>query len=76
MSEEGAYLRVVSLNGGMNFKRRMVEMGIHKNVELIVRQRQGSGIVVTMGETRLALGGGLAHKILVVPVRRNHEASK
>jgi len=34
---------------------------------VVVRNRQGGGLVVMRGETRYALGGGMAHKIMVVP---------
>jgi ferrous iron transport protein A len=34
----------------------------------VVRQHQGGGVVVMRGETRFALGGGMAHKIMVAPV--------
>ena len=65
MADEGA--RVVALNGGAGLDRRMTEMGLNVGAELVVRQRQGGGLVVMRGETRFALGGGMAHKIMVTP---------
>ena len=44
---------------------RVAELGLNVGSELVVRQRQGGGLVVGRGETRFALGGGMAHKILV-----------
>lgn len=69
MADEGARLRVVALRGGDNLSRRMTEMGLNVGSELVVRQRQGGGgLVVSRGEMRFALGGGMAHKVMVEKV--------
>ena len=66
MAAEGARVRVVALHGGDGLIRRMTEMGLNIGSELTVRQRQGGGgLVVARGETRFALGGGMAHKVMV-----------
>lgn len=65
MAGEGVRLRVVALRGGGSMDRRMTEMGLNVGSEVTVRQRQGGGLVVSRGETRYALGGGLAHKVMV-----------
>lgn len=65
MAEEGSAVRVVALRGGHGLDRRMTDMGLNVGCELTVRQRQGSGVVVTRGDARYALGHGLAHKVLV-----------
>lgn len=67
MADEGARVRVVVLMGGAGLEKRMTEMGLNVGAELVVRQRQGGGLVVMRGETRFALGGGMAHKIMVAP---------
>jgi ferrous iron transport protein A len=67
MADEGARVRVVGLAGGNGLERRMTEMGLNVGAELVVRQRQGGGLVVMRGATRFALGGGMAHKIMVAP---------
>jgi len=67
MADDGARVRVVGLMGGTGLARRMTEMGLNVGAELVVRQRQGGGLVVMRGETRFALGGGMAHKIMVAP---------
>lgn len=66
MADEGARVRIVALRGGAGLDRRMTEMGLNVGSELTVRKRQGGGgLVVSRGETRFALGGGLAHKVMV-----------
>lgn len=67
MATEGARLRVVALRGS-DVDKRLTEMGINVGAELVVSQHQGGGVVVMRGETRFALGGGMAHRIMVVPV--------
>lgn len=68
MASEGEPVRVVSILGGSSMALRVAELGLNVGSELVVRQRQGSGLVVGRGETRFALGGGMAHKILVARV--------
>lgn len=68
MADEGASVRVVALHGGEQLGRRATEMGLNVGAELVVRQREAGGLVVMRGETRFALGGGMAHRILVTPV--------
>lgn len=68
MAGAGARVRVVALRGGAGLDKRMTEMGLNVGAELVVRQHQGGGVVVMRGETRFALGGGMAHKIMVAPV--------
>lgn len=60
---------IVGLLAGRRLDRRLTELGLTIGSELKVFQRQSGGsLVVVNGEIRLALGGGMAHKILVVPV--------
>ncbi|TCJ15514.1 ferrous iron transport protein A [Parasulfuritortus cantonensis] len=65
MADEGARVRVVALRGGSGLSKKMTEMGLNVGSELSVRQRQGGGMVVARGETRYAIGGGMAHKVWV-----------
>lgn len=67
MADEGMRVRIVSLMGGEGLARRVTEMGLNIGAEVLVKQRQGGGLVVMRGETRFALGGGMASKIMVAP---------
>ena len=67
MATPGVFVRVAALRGsGMD--RRMTEMGLNVGAEIRVVQHQGGGLVVQRGESRFALGAGLAHRVLVVPI--------
>lgn len=65
MAQEGETVKIQSLNGGKNMEARLTSMGLNVGSELLVSQRQGGNLVVIRGETRLALGMGIAHKIMV-----------
>jgi ferrous iron transport protein A len=54
------------LRGGEEFTHRMVALGFTPGVELMVVQNYGRGpIIVTVRDTRVALGRGEALKVLV-----------
>jgi ferrous iron transport protein A len=68
LARENQPVRVVDVTGGKNLLRRLLAMGISDNTELIVLRRHSGlegGMVVRCGESRWALGTGMAHKILV-----------
>jgi ferrous iron transport protein A len=68
-ASENTTLRVVAIHGGAGLARRLAEMGLVVGSEITVCQRQGGGgLVVMRGETRFALGGGMAHRILVCTI--------
>ena len=77
MASEGETVKIVSIVGGKNLVKRLIAMGIVADTQLQILQRQkGSGLILARGETRLALGAGMANKILVVPMVENlpHDA--
>lgn len=66
MAREGERLRVHLLRGGKAMEMRLTTLGLNVGSELTVSQREGGNLVVLRGETRIALGAGMAHKIMVV----------
>ncbi|MDZ7752795.1 MAG: ferrous iron transport protein A [Gammaproteobacteria bacterium] len=67
MAAEGQRVRIHALRAGRNLDGRLTELGLNVGTEITVIQRQGSGLVVSRGAGRLAIGGGMAMKVLVVP---------
>lgn len=65
MASEGDRVQIFLLCGGDGLAMRLTTLGLNLGSELTVSQRQGGGLVVIRGETRLALGTGMAQKILV-----------
>jgi ferrous iron transport protein A len=68
MATENTLVRIVAIRGGATLTRRLTEMGLNIGSEISVRQQSGGGLVISRGETRFALGGGMAHKVIVCPV--------
>lgn len=66
MAQEGERVRIRLLRGGKGLEMRLTSLGLNVGSELVVSQHQGGNMVVLRGETRLALGAGIAHKIMVI----------
>ncbi len=58
LADEGVRVRIL----------RLTELGLNVGSEIQVMQRQGGGLLIARGETRIALGAGMASKILVTPL--------
>jgi len=69
MASENEILRIVEVNHGYKFKKKLSEMGLYPNstVELIKNDICGPLIVDVKG-SRLIIGRGQAQKILVEEV--------
>lgn len=66
LAGEGEHLRIAAFGGGRGFLFKMTEMGLPVGTELTVVHRDGGGsIVVARNDTRIALGAGMAHRIMV-----------
>ncbi len=61
----GATAEIVWILGGRGMVRRLVALGLRPGSTVTVLHQRGRGIVLSSGETRIALGGGVAEKILV-----------
>jgi Fe2+ transport system protein FeoA len=65
----GDPVRVTAFSHGRgDAEKRLAGMGIAVGSELRLVQHEGSGLVVAVGHARIALGHGLAQKILVTPI--------
>lgn len=69
MADVGKWVKVVGVVGGKNLARRLMAMGMIEDTQVqVLHCHNSTGVVVACGETRLAVGAGVAHKIMVVPV--------
>lgn len=66
MAQEGETVTIFLLRGGKGLEMRLTSLGLNVGSELMVSHRQGGQMVVIRGETRLALGAGMAQKIMVI----------
>jgi ferrous iron transport protein A len=64
----GEYVRIAGFGHGHDLEKRLAAMGLTLGGEIRLMQQEGGNLVVAAGNTRLALGHGLAQKILVTPI--------
>ncbi len=66
MVESGRCVRLVSVQAGRGLSQRLAEMGFVPGVEIYVVNSGAPGpIVVVVKGSRLVVGRGMAHKIMV-----------
>jgi Fe2+ transport system protein FeoA len=64
---EGEKVKIVFLRGNALMRERLLSMGICPENELmIVQKHDGGAVLIAKGDNRIALGGGMAHKINVI----------
>ena len=64
--EEGANVTVVAIRGGRGIRRRLTTMGLMPGAKITVLLNGGRGpFVVIIKNSRMALGRGIADKIMV-----------
>ncbi len=63
----GQKARIIAVRGGRGFRERFSGMGLHIGSEMEVLHSTGSNgmILIKTGDTRLMIGHGMAHKILL-----------
>jgi ferrous iron transport protein A len=66
MADEGALVRIHTVRAGRGLVQRLTDLGLNIGGEIRIVQRQGAGLLVARGEGRIALGAGMAAKILVI----------
>ncbi|MGE4560038.1 MAG: ferrous iron transport protein A [Desulfobulbus sp.] len=67
LAGEGEIVRVAMLPEGSKIQERLMSMGINLYDEItVVGKQRGGALMIEKNGTRYALGGGMAHKILVV----------
>lgn len=61
----GARARILQIDGGRELNRRLLSLGVRVGSEVRVEHHRGRGRVVSIGPTRVALGGGIVEKLRV-----------
>ena len=67
LAAPGKPMTVTAICAGKGLGGRLAGMGLTPGCEVRVLQHEGAGLLVAIGGTRLALGLGMAQKILVTP---------
>ena len=61
----GQPVKLVRITAGRQLSRRLTELGLTPGVNFQVMQDHGGPLLLAVRDTRLALGRGMASKILV-----------
>ncbi len=64
----GQIVKLVKVAAGRQLSHRLTELGLTPGIELKVMQDQGGPLLLAVRDTRLALGRGMAAKIIVETV--------
>lgn len=63
----GETVRLVSVNAGRGLNSRLASMGLVPNVKLtVVNNRHPGPFVISVKDSKMMLGRGIAHKIMVL----------
>jgi Fe2+ transport system protein FeoA len=69
MAQPGEDLRLTALRGGQRMRKRLADLGLTLDMPLRVVQSGGHGpLIIAVKQTRLAIGRGMAHHIMVEPI--------
>ena len=70
MATPGEDVKLIAINGGQRVRKRLADLGLTPGTTLRVVQADAWGplIVAFKGDARLALGRGMAHKMMVEPL--------
>ena len=68
MAVAGQELRLVEIRAGRRLTHRLAELGLTPGVTLRVVQKNGGPLLISVRGSRIAIGRGMAHKLLVTPV--------
>ncbi|NLE52768.1 MAG: ferrous iron transport protein A [Chloroflexi bacterium] len=62
-------VRLVEIRGGRRLRKRLADLGLTLGATLRVVQAHGCGpmIVAVKHDSRMAIGRGIAHKLIVTP---------
>ncbi len=65
MVSQGQEVTLIDIHGGRGIRSKLYSMGLIPGVKLTVLGKRGGPIMVAINDTRLALGFGMAKKIMV-----------
>lgn len=69
----GRRARIEEMAGGRQMIRRLLSLGLRVGSEVEVVQHRGRGVVVASHGVRVALGGGVAEMLLMLPIESASE---
>jgi Fe2+ transport system protein FeoA len=70
MAAVGEPVRLKQIDAGRKLTHRLMELGLTPGVELTIVQDSGGPLLVSVRDSRVALGRGMAHKLRVELVKK------
>jgi ferrous iron transport protein A len=61
----GDHARVIEIQGGKQMTRRLMGLGLKAGSDVTILHRRGQGVVVGSGGNRIAIGGGVADRVMM-----------
>lgn len=69
LAGEGERVRIIAYSSGRGVERKLADLGLPVGSDLTIMTRQGAGqMIVARDGIRIALGAGMAHRIMVARV--------
>jgi Fe2+ transport system protein FeoA len=66
MVAPGEEVRLIAVRGGQRMRKRLADLGLNPGLTVRVVQRNAHGpLILAVMDSRIALGRGMAHKIMV-----------
>ncbi|WP_024787725.1 MULTISPECIES: FeoA family protein [unclassified Lebetimonas] len=69
MANVGSRLKIIDICGRKKAMERLLAMGISTGIEITLLKNDGGPLLIKAGESRIALGFGLANKIIVEEIK-------
>ncbi len=68
MVSPGEKVRLTAIHGGQRLRKRLADLGLNLGMTVRVLHHNGHGpLILAVKDSRLAVGRGMAHKIIVEP---------
>ncbi|HCX04220.1 MAG: ferrous iron transport protein A [Tissierellales bacterium] len=64
--DNGETCTVKDIMGGKALNKRLIDLGMNKGTKVKIVRNEGGRLILSIEGTRIALGQGMAHKIMVI----------
>ncbi len=64
--DNGETCTVKDIMGGKALNKRLIDLGMNKGTKVKIVRNEGGRLILSIEGTRIGLGQGMAHKIMVI----------
>ena len=65
--DSGESVKIIEVQGGHGIKKRLSEIGLVPGTKITVIQNGGGPFIIEVRGSRIVLGRGIAHRVMVTP---------